>query len=403
MYQNAALLALFALLYALVSGRVERSRVSGPIVFVLAGILLGPQVSGAVALDLSIEDVRLLAELTLAMVLFTDAANADLDRIRRSRFLPRRLLGIGLPLTILLGLAMAWALFPALSWLELALIAAVLAPTDAALGKPVVANPAVPAETREALNFESGLNDGICVPLVILLLGAAVGTEVHGRPVVHVVATVVEEIGIGAAVGVALALPGALLVRRALAAGWIGHGWRGIPAIALALACFAAAQALGGSGFIASFVGGLVFGTRGGGAEGLLQGAEGAGETLALLTWVAFGAVVVWPVREAVTPAVLLYAVLSLTLVRMLPVYLSLRGTAVTAVDRLFIGWFGPRGLASIVFGVLIVSAGLPNSATIEATVVCTVLMSVVLHGVTANPVVRILGPAWRGRERPEV
>jgi NhaP-type Na+/H+ or K+/H+ antiporter len=403
MYQNAALLALFALLYALVSGRVERSRVSGPIVFVLAGILLGPQVSGAVALDLSIEDVRLLAELTLAMVLFTDAANADLDRIRRSRFLPRRLLGVGLPLTILLGLAMAWALFPALSWLELALIAAVLAPTDAALGKPVVANPAVPAETREALNFESGLNDGICVPLVILLLGAAVGTEVHGRPVVHVVATVVEEIGIGAAVGVALAPPGALLVRRALVAGWIGHGWRGIPAIALALACFAAAQALGGSGFIASFVGGLVFGARGGGAEGLLQGAEGAGETLALLTWVAFGAVVVWPVREAVTPAVLLYAVLSLTLVRMLPVYLSLRGTAVTAVDRLFIGWFGPRGLASIVFGVLIVSAGLPNSATIEATVVCTVLMSVVLHGVTANPVVRILGPAWRGRERPEV
>ena len=210
MYLNAALLAVFALLYALVSGRVERSRLSGPIVFVLAGLLLGPA-SGVLALKLSVEDLRVLAELTLAVVLFCDAANADFARIRHSSFLPRRLLLIGLPLTVILGFLAAWALFPGLALIEVALIAAILAPTDAALGKPVVTNPEVPPDTREALNFESGLNDGICVPLVILLLEVAVGTEVTRQPFVHIIGTVVEEIGIGLLVGAALAAPAAFL------------------------------------------------------------------------------------------------------------------------------------------------------------------------------------------------
>ena len=273
MYLNAALLAVFALLYALVSGRVERSRLSGPIVFVLAGLLLGP-VSSHLALRLTVDDLRVLAEITLAVVLFSDAANADLARIRHSRYLPRRLLLVGLPLTVILGFFAGLALFPGLGPVEVALIATILAPTDAALGKPVVTNPSVPPDTREALNFESGLNDGICVPLVLLLLEVAAGTEAH-RPFLHILATVIEEIGIGLLAGLALAIPAAALVRRALARAWIGATWTGLPAIALAVACFALAQHLGGSGFIAAFTGGLVFGAR---LRGVVSAVDAGGD-----------------------------------------------------------------------------------------------------------------------------
>ncbi len=400
MYLNVALLALVAVAYSLISRKVDRSRISGPILFVLIGLLLGPVALGALALDVTIGDLRLLAEITLALVLFSDAANADIDQIRRTRFLPRRLLFVGLPLTILLGLALGLLLFPGLALIEIALLAAALAPTDAALGKPVVTNPAVPPTIRESLNFESGLNDGICVPIIVLLLGAAAGLEVEHRPLANIVLTVVEEIGIGFLVGVAIAIPGAWLLGRARASDWIGANWTGVPAIGLAVACFALAQAIGGSGFIACFVGGLAFGARRPDRHDLLHAAEGAGDVLSLLTWVVFGALVVLQVSGAVTWAVVLYAVLSLTVVRMVPVWLCLRGTDVVPRDRLFIGWFGPRGLASVVFGVMILSTGLPGGDTLAATIVCTVILSVVCHGASAAPLIRALAPAWE-RDTP--
>lgn len=400
MYLTVALLALIAAGYALLSGRVDRSRISGPIVFVAAGLLLGPAVLNILALDVSMGNLRLLAEITLSVVLFSDAANADVDQIRRSRFLPRRLLFIGLPLTILLGLGVGLLLLPDLPLLEVALLATALAPTDAALGKPVVTNPAVPPALRESLNFESGLNDGICVPLIVLLLGVAAGHE-HGRPLAHVLLTVVEEIGIGFLVGAAIAIPGAWLVGRARAAGWIGATWGGIPAVGLAIACFALAQAVGGSGFIACFAGGLAFGARRPDRHELLRAAEGTADVLSLMTWVVFGALVIPSVAGAVTPAVVAYAVLSLTLARMLPVWLCLRGTSVGARDRLFIGWFGPRGLASIVFGALILSADIAGADTLAATIVCTVLLSVLCHGASATPLIRRLAPGWASGAAP--
>lgn len=389
MYESAAILALLAFLYAAVSGRVARSWLSGPILFVAAGYLLGPGGLDLLRLDIDAAGLRLLAELTLAIVLFTDAANADLARIRRARGLPERLLLVGLPLTLVLGFAVAWGLFPGLGWVELALLAAVLAPTDAALGAPVVTNPAVPPDTREALNFESGLNDGICVPVVLLLLGVAVGTEIDRAPIVHVLFVVVEELGIGLVTGLILSAAAALILRRAAAAGWVSEDWGGISVVALAIAVFAAAQALGGSGFVACFVGGLAFRAPEAVRHRLLVGAEGAGDALALVTWVIFGAGVVWQVADRITPATLLYAVLSLTLIRMLPVWLCLAGTALRTGDKLFIGWFGPRGLASIVFGILILDADLPHADTVLATVVATILLSVVAHGMSANPLVR--------------
>lgn len=397
MYQQIAVVGAFALAYACISGRIQRSVLSGPIVFVTGGLLLGPAVIGALQLNLGAEDLRLLAELTLAMVLFTDAANADLGMVRRNARLPARLLLIGLPLTIVLGFLLALLLFPGFGIAELALVAAILAPTDAALGKPVVTNPAVPETLRETLNLESGLNDGICVPIVLLLLGVATGTDIEGRPLHHVVAVIVEEIGIGLAVGLLLALIASEALRAALRRGWLDEAWRGIAVVALAIACFATAQALGGSGFIACFVGGLTLNARRlPDKHALLRGAEGSGEAFSFVTWVVFGAGVVWQFAGSISLAVVAYAILSLTVARMLPVFLSLSGTGVSATDRLFAGWFGPRGLASVVFGIIILDAGLPNIGTVEATIGCTILLSVVLHGVTANPAIARLSKNWR-------
>jgi sodium/hydrogen antiporter len=393
MYQNAALLAVFLLVYSAIAGRVERSWISGPILFTGVGLMLGPYGFGVLRLDIGGEGLRVLAELTLAMVLFTDAANADFGVVRRNLGLPERLLLIGLPLTIVLGFLLAAIVFPSLGVLEMALLAALLAPTDAALGKPVVTSQAVPPVMREALNLESGLNDGICVPIVVLLLGLAVGTQLEGDKMVHVARVVVEAIGLGAAIGLVLTWCTTRMLRFAERHGWISEHWVEIPIVALAAACFAAAQAAGGSGFIACFVGGLLLsGLRERHKAELLRGAEHAGEALALLTWVVFGGIVVARMFDRATWPALFYAVLSLTVVRMIPVFLCLIGTRTSTADKLFIGWFGPRGLATIVFAVLVLDAKLPGNDTIILTAGWTVLLSVIAHGVTANPLVKALG-----------
>ena len=392
MYQNAALLAAFLLIYSAIAGRVERSLISGPIVFTGVGFILGPDVFGVLRINISGEGLRILAELTLAMVLFTDAANTDFGLVRRNLGLPERLLLIGLPLTIVLGFLFAAIVFPTLETLEIALLATILAPTDAALGKPVVTNPAVPAVMREALNLESGLNDGICVPIVVLLLGLAVGTQIEGEPIVHVARVVIEEIGIGIIVGLVLTWLTTLMLRFAQARGWISEHWVEIPIVALAAACFAAAQAMGGSGFIACFVGGLLLSGLGPRhKEELLRGAEHMGEALALLTWVVFGGIVVARLIDRVTWPAIIYAVLSLTVIRMLPVFLCLIGTRTSMSDKLFIGWFGPRGLATIVFAVLVLDEKLPGNDAIILAAGWTVLLSVVAHGISANPLVNAI------------
>jgi NhaP-type Na+/H+ or K+/H+ antiporter len=392
MYENGAVLALFVLGYSAIAGRVERSWITGPIVFTAAGFILGPSVLGLLRLDLAAVDLRVLAEATLALVLFTDAANADLRVLRGTVGLPERLLLIGLPLTILLGLALAWLIFPGLQLLELALLATILAPTDAALGKPVLVNPSVPSAIRESLNVESGLNDGICVPAVVILLGVAIGTQIDHGPVAHVARVVVEEIGVGLVVGLGLAAGAAVMLRRAAALGWISDTWNLVATPALAVSCFAVAQAIGGSGFIACFAGGLLLGAlTPEHKHERLRSAEGAGEALSLMTWLAFGSVVLGRVLDFASAAPVLYAALSLTVVRMLPVALSLLGARITMGEVLFIGWFGPRGLASVVFAIMVFDAGLPGNATLMATVAWTVVLSVFVHGITATPLARLL------------
>jgi len=238
--------------------------------------------------------------------------------------------------------------------------------------------------------LESDLNDGICVPIVVLLLGLAVGTQIEGGTIAHVARVVIEAIGLGAAIGLALTWLTTLMLRFAEKRGWISKHWVEIPIVALAAACFAAAQAVGGSGFIACFVGGLLLsGLRERHKEELLRGAEHTGEALALLTWVLFGGIVVARLIDRVTWSAFLYAILSLTVIRMLQVFLCLTGTKTSVADKLFIGWFGPRGLATIVFAVLVLDEKVPGNDTIMLAAGWTVLLSVIAHGMTANPFVR--------------
>jgi NhaP-type Na+/H+ or K+/H+ antiporter len=392
MYENMTILAAFVFVYSLAGGRLAKTPISGAIVFTAFGLALGPLGLGFLKLSAGAEQIRLLAELTLALVLFTDAANSNLGVLKHSFRIPQRLLLVGLPLTLLLGFGFGVLIFDGLTLLEVALLATMLAPTDAALGKAVVTDESVPPDVREGLNVESGLNDGICVPVLLLFLAMAVHPGEGGAPMLAL-KLVAGQIGLGIVVGFAVTALGAWLFKRIARLGWVSESWRQLPVPALAVACFALAQWLGGSGFIAAFTGGLLFGWMAKQHKHtLLLATEGAGDTLALITWVVFGAVVIARAVDHITWHMLLYAVLSLTLIRMLPVFLALAGLGLRAADRMFIGWFGPRGLASIVFGVIVFDEYLPGGITLTATVVCTILLSIVAHGLSASPLVAALG-----------
>lgn len=393
MYNNLAVLAIFAFLYSAMAGRIERSWLSGPILFVVFGLVSGPYGLGILNVQVTSEGLQAIAELTLAFVLFTDAANANLGILRRNLNIPERLLLIGLPLTIGLGFAVGVVIFPELSTLAVALLATMLAPTDAALGKSVVTNAVVPAPIRESLSFESGLNDGICVPVLFVFLGLAIDVETTNGTFVHALRIVAEQLGIGLAVGLGLTAAAVYVVKAAASRGWLTPHWAQIPVVTLAAACYAVAHVAGGSGFVACFVGGLLMSAVAKQHKHeLLAPAEGTGDVLALFTWVIFGAAVVGQVAGDFTWDVLFYAALSLTVIRMLPVLLALAGTGVGWEGKLFVGWFGPRGLASIVFAIIVFHYDLPHSRTLALVVVCTVLLSIVAHGMSANPMIAALG-----------
>ena len=388
MYLNLFILALVAFLFGLVAKKIESTVLSGPILFVVIGLILGPSGLGLLQVETGGKLLSVFAELTLALVLFTDASSAKMSVIIKSVRLPERLLLLGLPMTILLGLGVGLVLFGNFSVLEAAILAIILAPTDAALGKAVVTNPKVPVKIRESLNIESGLNDGICVPFLLLCL-VFINNSVDG---VGISLFFIKAIGIGAIVGLALTYIGNHLISYCEKHGWISESWVRIIIIALALSIFALAEYLGGSGFIACFVGGLLFGVIAKNhKQKLIMAAEGIGDSLALVTWTLFGAAGVgWALTNIEIPFVI-YAILSLTIVRMLPVFISLTKSGINRSGKLFMGWFGPRGLASIVFVVMIMNKELPNKDPIALIVVITIFLSVLLHGLSANPSVNWL------------
>ncbi len=393
--------------YALVSGRLQQSAITPPMVFVAFGLIIGPGVLAVADLDVDTAVIDTLAELTLVLVLFTDAARIDLRLLWRDHNLPVRMLAIGMPLTILAGLGVAMALFDQFGLLEAALIAAVLAPTDAALGQAVVSSARVPVRIRQALSIESGLNDGIALPVVVILASFASAGHAEASPGVDFwVRFVALQLVLGPVVGAAVGGIGGRLVDSAARAGWMTLPFQGLSALGLAIIAFAAAEVVGGNGFIAAFVAGLTLGNVVRSAcTFLFEFAETEGQLLTLLTFLVFGAVMVPPAIAGFDPIVLVYAVLSLTLIRMVPVAISLIGSGVSAPTVGFLGWFGPRGLASILFALLVVEeSAVAARADFLAIVVTTVLLSVVLHGLTAAPGAALYArsAAAMGRAKPD-
>jgi NhaP-type Na+/H+ or K+/H+ antiporter len=388
MYENLAVLALFAFIFSVIAGRVERSTVSGPMIFIAFGLIAGPFGIGFLDMDVTTTELRVIADLTLALVLFIDAANADLSVLRSHAKIPRRMLLIGLPLCIALGIGAGVVIFPSVSLFEICILATMLAATDAALGKGVVSNKAVPARIREGLNAESGLNDGMCVPVLLVFLALATGSagSAESDGIALALQLVAKEIGIGIAVAVVFVVIGVKLVSLCARRGWFTEVWVQLPVVTLALACFAAAQSLHGSGYIAAFVGGLLFGHLSKEhTHKLVMAGEGIAELLAMVTWISFGAAAIGQSWAGMTADIVIYSLLSLTVIRMLPMVIALSFSGEKLEAKLFLAWFGPRGLASIVFFVIVANANLPAESVLQHVVVCTITLCVVAHGITAN------------------
>jgi NhaP-type Na+/H+ or K+/H+ antiporter len=369
--------------WALVSARAQRADLTPPIVFITIGALLAwtGLVDGLEAVD----TLTPLVEVTLVWVLFSDAARLPLAELRRDVGSYVRLLGIGLPLTILLGWGLAAWFFPELGiWLAL-FIGAALAPTDAALGVPVVTNPAVPRRIRELITVESGLNDGIATPVVMVAItGAAVAAGLEAE---EGAMGAVVQLALGAVIGALIGAVGGWLLRKARHHGFAGEEFTGIAVLALALLSYTAAVTLGANGFVAAFCGGLAFGTCAGRrAPEELGFLEQMGSLVSLLVWLAFGLIAIPIMVERLSVLTVLYAVLSLTVVRMVPVALALIGARLGRDTVLFVGWFGPRGLASLVFALLGLEALGGEADEAVAVIAVTVLLSVVAHGFSAAP-----------------
>ena len=384
-----ATIVVIIIVWGAFSGPLDRRGVTSAIVFVLAGFLAGAKVLGLLDVSVESEVAQRLTEVALVLLLFSDAARLDLRALRHELAWPSRLLLIGLPLTMLAGAGVGLLVFPGMALASVFLLAIMLSSTDAALGQKVVTDPSVPDRVRQALDVESGLNDGLAVPFFLVALDLA-NAELTTGVTWAVVTNAAEQIGWGLAAGVAAGLFGALLFRFAMRRGWIGSEWRQIVVLAAALLAYALALTLGGSGFIAAFVGGLAFGRFSGPAGLRRHPLHGGGRRPARRRHLdrlrrprprprA-------PARHLAGRA--LRGAQPHRSCACCPVAIALAGQGMRRPTVAFIGWFGPRGLASVVFALLVLERGVPEEQTLLATVVLTVALSVLLHGLTSAPLV---------------
>lgn len=380
-----AAIAACVALYGAISGRLTRWNITAPMVFVGLGLSMANGPTGFLELRVGAPGVATIAELTLAVVLFGDAAAVDVRQLRRDTVLPLRLLLIGLPLTILLGTVGAYLLLPGLSWWVCAVVGASVAPTDAALGAAIVNDERVPARIRRVLNVESGLNDGIATPLVTFFIAAAVaGTALEQRAENGAIGALL----LGAVGGIAIGLVGRWLLDRTLHRGFGQASQRSLAVLALALLSYSLMVTVGGNGFVAAFMAGLAFGSVSRSAnDPSLTFTHQSASVLSMVVWFLFGALMVPLVGDAGWREWLV-ALTALTVVRMVPVALATLGARLDRPTVGVIGWFGPRGLASVVFALLAIEAlDTATGRQVAMVITATVLLSVVLHGVTAAPV----------------
>lgn len=390
---SIALVSGALLAFSLISGRLQGTMVTPPLVFIVFGYLVGQGVLGIANVDPGHGAIHVIAELTLILVLFSDAARINLAQLRRDHNLPLRMLLIGLPLTMAGGAWLALMLFPQLDFWEAVLLAALLAPTDAALGQSVVSAKVVPVRIRQAINVESGLNDGIALPAV-LLFAALASAQQESAQAAEWLSFALFQVTLGPLAGALVGFVGARLLDSAAHRGWADTAFQGIGILSLAVFAFAVAELIGGNGFIAAFIGGMVLGaTVRHPCTFLFEFMEAEGLLLMLITFLVFGAALLPEGLEHVSAATIVYAVLSLTVVRMLPVAISLIGTGLGLRSVLFLGWFGPRGLASILFVLLILEkVELVHRTELLSITVITVGLSALLHGLSAAPLAKLYG-----------
>jgi NhaP-type Na+/H+ or K+/H+ antiporter len=379
---------IFVLLAAAISRRIQGTIITLPMVYTVLGLILSGLVLDLANFDLENELVRFIAELTLVLVLATDASRIDVRRLIKDHSMPIRLLGIGLPLMMIFGTIVAAVLFAELDLGEAAVLAVILSPTDASLGQAVVTNPKVPVRIRQALNIESGLNDGIAMPFLLLALSLAVAEETtFGEG--YWIGLALAQIVFGVLAGAIIGFLGGRFIEWGQHSGWMSKEFQKISTLALALLAFGVAELAGGNGFIAAFVMGVTAAntTRKEETEMLYEYAEVEVQGLMLLTFmVVFGAVMLPLALGHFTGVMLLYAVLSLVVIRFLSVFISLIGTRVRPVTTAFLGWFGPRGVASILYIFTVLEEGLEDEALLFNVVMLTVLISIFAHGITAVP-----------------
>jgi NhaP-type Na+/H+ or K+/H+ antiporter len=374
-------------LWGLLGARLQRADLTAPIVFISVGALISATFGVP---DVEAHDIKVLTEITLVWVLFSNASRVRFQDFRDDVGLYTRLLAVGLPLTIAAGWLLGGLLIPGLDlWLAL-LVGAALAPTEPTLGVAIMTNPAVPSRIRRLLNVESGLKDGIVTPVVLIAIAGATKNG-QGAGVGHAII----ELLIGVAIGTAVGLAGGWLMRQARHRGWASEDFAGPAVLALAVLVYAVSIAAHGSGFVAAFVAGLAFGNAAGrrGAEEVRY-VEQTGGLVSLLVWLIFGAVVFPILGDALSWQIVLYAVLSLTVLRMAPVALAMLGAHLGRATVLFVGWFGPRGLASIIFALLALERLGAVADTAVAVIAVTVLLSVIVHGVSAGPLLTRYGVA---------
>lgn len=405
--------------YALGSRRLATTPLSSAVVFTGCGVLLGPAVLGVIDTD-EAGPITALLEAALTLVLFTDAMTVRRRDLTRGGFLPRRLLGIGLLLSIAAGWLLAWPLLPGLTVWELALVGVILAPTDAALGKSAISDRRVPPLVRQGLNVESGLNDGMVLPFFVVFLAAVPGTSYAAE---GVAGTFWRSLLLSTVLGLLVGGGAGRLLQAARARGLITREWRHVYVLAVAVGAYELAVVVDGSGFIAAWVAGFAFGhalrnipasppgttapgrdgdpdadpETDGGRDTTADLAEDLGGLLASVALLLFGAVLLGPALQHLTWPVVGYALLSLTVVRMVPVALSLLGSGLRAPTVLYIGWFGPRGLASVVLGLLVAEEHVAGTELLGRVVAVTVALSVLLHGATAFVLAGAYG-AWYRR-----